>query len=127
MKHIPEMRKKSRSSGLPHPMVEIKFPGVPTYQLKIRDSADEGIGILVRPDSGFLQLIDIGQEINIKLISPSNYDYKKPSGSYLARIEHITEILEKPFKGHILVGLALLKKNTTKNSSYRPRIVIDLI
>ena len=125
MSQKPEMRNKHRSINLPHPMVEIKFPGVPTYQLKIRDSADEGIGIIVRPDSGFLDLIDIGQELNLKLISPSDSDYKGPSGYYLARIEHITKIQKKPLKSHLIVGLALLKKGSSETSAGRPRIIID--
>jgi hypothetical protein len=88
-------------------MVEIKFPGVPLYQLKIHDTGDGEIGVIVRPDSDFLNHSDVGQELEVGLISPGE-DYQKPSGHCLSRIEHITEIKEGPFTSHMLVGLSLL-------------------
>lgn len=112
----PEKRIKPRSkgllNGLSSPMVEIKFPGVPLYQLKIHDTADEGVGIVLRPDSGLLELIDVGQKLEVGLIAPSK-GYQKPSGQYLSRIEHVTKIKEGPFTGHILVGIAFLKEIKT--------------
>ena len=53
--------------------------------------------------------IDVGQELEVGLIAPTE-DYQKPSGHYLSRIEHITEIEEGPFTGHMLVGLSLLNQ-----------------
>ncbi len=85
-------------------MVEIKFTGNPIYQLKVRDISDEGVGVLVRPDSRLLKLIEIGQEISVKLILPRNY--RGPSGTFRAKVEHITEIQEGRFKGHMILGLS---------------------
>ena len=102
-----DKRTKPRFSKLPSSMVVIKFPGVPTYQLKIYDTADEGIGIVVRPDSDLLNYVDVGQQLEVGLIAPSE-DYQKPSSHYLSKIEHITEIEDGPFTGHVLVGLAFL-------------------
>jgi hypothetical protein len=101
-----EERRKARSKDLSNPMVEIKFPGNPIYQLKVRDISDEGVGVLVRPDSKLLNLIEIGHEISIKLVLPRNYT--GPSGNFRSRIEHITEIQEGPFKGHLIAGLSFL-------------------
>jgi len=103
---LPEERRKPRSKDLPNPMVEIKLPGNPIYQLKIRDISDEGVGVLVKPDSKLLNLIEIGHEISVKLVLPRNY--RGPSGHFPARVEHITEIQEGPYRGHMIVGLSFL-------------------
>ena len=102
----PENRSKRRSRSLPNPMVEIKFPGNPVYQLKVRDMSNEGVGVLVRPDSKLLHLIEVGQEITVKLMLPKNYS--EPSGSFRAKVEHITEIEEGPFQGHLVVGISFV-------------------
>jgi hypothetical protein len=102
----PEDRRKPRSKDLSIPMVEIKFPGNPVYHLKVRDISDEGVGILVRPDSNLLKLIEIGHEVIVKLLLPRSYS--GPSGNFRSRVEHITEIQEGPFKGHLVVGLSFI-------------------
>jgi hypothetical protein len=102
----PEVRKKPRSKDLSNPMVEIKSPGNPIYQLKVRDISDEGVGVLVRPDSKLLNLIEIGHEVSVNLVLPRHY--RGPSGNFRARVEHITEIQEGRFKGHRIVGLSFL-------------------
>ena len=89
-------------------MVEIKIPGNPIYQLKVRDISDEGVGVLVRPDSKLLNLIEVGHEVIVKLVLPRNY--RGPSGNFRARVEHITEIQENRFKGHMIVGLFFLPR-----------------
>ena len=38
-------------------MVEFAFAGVPVYQLKAKDISETGIGVIVRADSKFLNLI----------------------------------------------------------------------
>jgi hypothetical protein len=101
-----EERRKARSKDLSNPMVEIKFPGNPIYQLKVRDISHEGVGVLVRPDSKLLKLIEVGHEISIKLVLPRNYT--GPSSNFSSRVVHIDEILEGSFKGHMVVGLFFL-------------------
>jgi hypothetical protein len=101
-----EERRKPRSKDLSNPMVEIKIPGNPIYQLKVRDISDKGVGVLVRPDSKLLNLIEIGHEIGIKLVLPR--DYRGPSGKFRARVEHISEIVEGPYQGHFVVGISFL-------------------
>lgn len=102
----PDRRSRSRSTGLSNPMVEIKLSGGPLYQLKVRDLSAEGVGFVVRPDSNFLKMIQIGQRLNVCLILPINY--KGPSGHYRSRVEHITEITEGPYNGHLIVGISIL-------------------
>ena len=94
----PELRKFPRSTDHPIPMVEIRLSGSPTFLLKIHDTADEGVGIVVRPDSGLLELVEVGQELEFRLNSPSNDICKRPSCPYRSYIEHITEIRKGPHR-----------------------------
>jgi hypothetical protein len=87
-------------------MIEIRFTGHPAYQLKVRDLTNEGAGIVVRPDSDLLNMIEVGQELNVRLVLPR--DYRGPSGHFRSKVVHVDEILEGPFKGHMIVGLSFL-------------------
>ena len=102
----PERRYRSRSTDLSDPLAEIKFSGSPAYMLKVRDLSDKGAGIVVKSDSGLLKMIEIGQELKVRLILPR--EYRGPFGSYRSRVEHITEIQEGPFRGHMILGLSFL-------------------
>lgn len=106
--HYSEKRRRHRSTGPPNPMVEVKLFGNPIRQLKLRDLSDKGAGIVVRPDSSFLKMIEVGQEVNVRLVLPK--DYQGPSGSYRSKIEHITETQESPFIGHMVVGLSFISR-----------------
>ena len=99
-------RNRSRSKELSNPMVVISLSGGPLYQLKVRDLSYQGAGILVRADSIFLRKIEIGRELKVRVVLPRGY--KGPTGFYRSRVEHITEIQEGPFKGHLIVGLSFL-------------------
>ena len=89
-------------------MVEFSFAGVPVYQLKARDISETGIGVIVRPDSKFLGLIQPGQEMSVKLLSPEESAHLQ--GVYRVRIAHVTALAEGKFKGHKLVALELISK-----------------
>ena len=101
----PDRRNRSRSTVLSNPMVEIRLEGGPLYQLKVRDLSNEGAGIVVRSDSNFLKRIQVGQNLDIHLILPVNY--KGPSGHYRSVVQHITEISEGPYSGHLVVGISI--------------------
>ena len=92
-------------------MVEFVFPGVPVYQLKAKDISDTGVGVIVRPDSKFLNLIQIGQEMNVKLLAPK--ESRHMQGAYRVKIAHITALEGGKYKGHKLVALELLSKIAT--------------
>jgi hypothetical protein len=104
-----ERRIKPRLPAMPGQMVEFHFPGVPVYQLKAKDISEIGIGVIVRSDSKFLTLFQVGQEMNVKLLTPqvSRHD----QGFYKARISHITDLGNAgKFKGHKLVAVELISR-----------------
>jgi len=100
-----ERRREKRSYALSQPMVELKFPNFPTYQLKLKEISHSGAGIIVRPDSKVLGLISIGQELKLRLLSPVKAEML--SGDYTVTIQHISELREGPYKGHVVVGVSL--------------------
>ena len=89
-------------------IVEFHFPGVPVYQLKAKDISETGIGVIVRPDSKFLTLFQVGQEMNVKLLTPQ--ELKHDQGLYKARISHITDLDYGKFKEHKMVALELISR-----------------
>jgi len=89
-------------------MVVFAFPTAPLYQLKAKDISETGIGVIVKPDSKILDLIKVGQEMNVELLVPQESRHMK--GFYMARIADITALEEGRFKGHKLVGLELVSK-----------------
>lgn len=103
-----ERRALDRAVQLSNHRVEFKFPGVPVYQLKIRDLSEKGAGVVVKAGSNFLTLIAVGQELNMKLLSPA--ESAAPGGHYLSRVQHISELAGGRFKGHLVVGMSMLKK-----------------
>jgi hypothetical protein len=105
-----EKRIKPRYPALSEHMVVFTFPGASLYQLKANDISETGIGVIVKPDSGFLNLIEIGQEMDIELLAP--LESRHIQGFYRARIAHITGLEEGKFKGHRLVALELISKNS---------------
>jgi hypothetical protein len=101
-----DRRARHRSKEMTNPMAVISCPSGPLYQLKVRDLSYEGAGIVVRPDSNLLKMIDIGQELKVRVVLPR--DYKGPSGHYRSRVEHITEIEEGLYQGHFVIGISFL-------------------
>jgi hypothetical protein len=103
-----EKRIKPRYPALSEHMVVFAFPGAPLYQLKAKDISETGIGVVVKPDSKFLDLIETGQEMDVKLLAPQ--ESRHIQGVYRARIAHITTLEEGRFKGHKLAALELISK-----------------
>ena len=103
-----ERRAAPRYPASSEHMVEFGIPGALIYQLKCQDVSERGAGVIVKPDSKFLDLIKVDQQLKVKLLSPGG---SQPSqGIYQIRIAHITESTEGRFKGHVVVGLELLQK-----------------
>jgi hypothetical protein len=103
-----DRRTLDRAVRLSNHRAEFKFPGVPVYQLKVRDLSEKGAGVVVKAGSNFLTLIAVGQELNMKLLSPS--ESSGPVGHYLSRVQHISQLAGGRFKGHLVVGMSMLKK-----------------
>ena len=102
-----ERRARSRRTELRNYRVEIKLIGAPIYQFRVQDVSSDGAGILIKEDSKFLNLIEVGQIVDAEFISPEGTD---PAGDYKAEIRHITKPNEGKHKGHFLVGLMIIEK-----------------
>ena len=102
-----ERRSEPRSDKLRNYRIEIKFVGEPVYQFRVRDVSTRGAGILVKADSAFLNMVEVGQILEVNFISPRG---SAPSGFYKAEIEHISDLDQGRYKGHRLVGISILEK-----------------
>jgi hypothetical protein len=102
-----ERRAKSRRTQLRNYRVEIKLIGEPIYQFRVLDVSTDGAGILIKEDSKFLSMIEVGQIVDADFISPEGTD---PTGNYRTEIRHITKPNKGNNKGHFLVGLSILEK-----------------
>jgi hypothetical protein len=72
--------------------------------LKVRDLSDKGAGVIVKSDSGFVKMIEIGQEVNVRMVLPRHC--RGPSGRYRSRAEHVTEVQYGPCRGHMIACLS---------------------
>ena len=107
-KHIPiDKRSEPRSAKLRNYRIEIKFVGMPVYQFKVRDVSSKGAGVIVRDDSEFLAMIEVGQVLEVNFISPRG---SNPSGFYKAKVRQISILERGRYKGHRLVGISILEK-----------------
>jgi len=104
----PDRRIEPRVTKLSNHSAEFKLPGVPVYQLIVRDLSANGAGIVARTDSKILELTQIGQKLDVKLISHGESGGR--SGHYRSRIEHISEIKEGRYHGHMVIGISILNK-----------------
>ena len=102
-----ERRFKPRRSKLRNYRIEIKLVGKPIYQFRLINVTAKGAGLLIKDDSAFLNMIEVGQVVEADFISPEG---TVPSGLYKAEIKHITKIDMQEHRGHQLVGLSILKK-----------------
>ena len=102
-----ERRGKHRRTQLRNYRVEIKLTGAPIYQFRVMDVSSDGAVSLIKEDSKFLNMIEVGQIVDTEFISPEGTN---PAGNYRAEIRHITKPDKGKNNGHILVGLKILEK-----------------
>jgi hypothetical protein len=102
-----ERRFEPRRAKLRNYRIEIKLVDKPIYQFRVTNVTAKGAGLLIKDDSAFLNMIEVGQVVEADFISPEGTD---PSGLYKAEIKHITKIDMQEHRGHQLVGLSILKK-----------------
>ena len=103
-----EKRSKPRRTKLKNYRIEIKFVGKPVYQFRVINITTKSAGLLIKDDSAFLKMIEVGQILEADFISPEG---TTPDGLYKAEIKHITKLDKQNNSGHHLVGLSILKKN----------------
>ena len=102
-----EKRFEPRRAKLRNYRIQIKFVGKPIYQFRVINVSAKGAGLLIKDDSAFLKMIEVGQIVEADFISPEG---TAPSGLYKAEIKHITILDKKENRGHRLVGISILKK-----------------
>ena len=102
-----EKRSEPRRAKLRNYRIEIKFVGKPIYQFRVINVTTKGAGLLIKYDSAFLKMIEVGQIVEADFISPEG---TAPSGIYKSEIKHITKLDGQEHRGHQLVGLSILKK-----------------
>jgi PilZ domain len=84
--------------------VEIKLPGIPAYQFKVKDLSVKGASVLIREDSGLVPYLEVDQELDVRYYASNK---RNPEISVKARIKHLTKADVAPYQGHFLVGLAI--------------------
>jgi hypothetical protein len=90
--------------------VEFKLKETGTlYHFKLRDISSNSLGILVNEDSAVLEYLKVNDTLKMK--------YYPPEASGLAeflktQIIHITKKDGVSFKGHFLIGLSILEKQS---------------
>ena len=102
-----ERRSEPRRSKLRNYRIEIKFVGKPIYQFRVINVTAKSAGLLIKDNSAFLKMIEVGQIVEADFISPED---TPPSGLYKAVIKHITKHDMQEYRGHYLVGLSILKR-----------------
>ncbi len=102
-----ERRSEPRRTKLRNYRIEIKFVGQPIYQFRVINVTAKSAGLLIKDNSAFLKMIEVGQIVEADFISPKG---TAPSGLYKAEIKHITKQDMLEHRGHHLVGLSILKK-----------------
>ena len=101
----------SRCSGQELPYddfysVEFSVNGIKLlYQSKLWNSSTAPMFALVKEDSDILNRINVGDVLNMKYYST---DVQSPTRNYDTKIEFISRDHDGRFKGHYLVGLAIL-------------------
>jgi hypothetical protein len=103
-----ERRCEPRSTELSNQRAEFKLTYVPVYQFKVRDLSAKGAGIVVKADSNFMKMIQVGQEVDVKMIPGTGV--AGSSGHQRSRVAHVTELKEGRYRGHLVVGLSFLSK-----------------
>ena len=102
-----EKRSDPRRAKLRNDRIEIKFIGEPIYQFRLINVSTKGAGLLIKDDSAFLNMIEVGQMVDVDFMSPKS---SNPFGMHKAEIKHITKLDKQVHKGHRLVGISILKK-----------------
>ena len=79
------------------------------YHFKLRDIASNSLGILVNEDSAVLEYLKVNDTLKMKYYPPD----ASGSAEFLkTQIIHITKKGGESFKGHFLIGLSILEKQT---------------
>lgn len=88
--------------------VEFSLPGTGNiYKFKLRDLSSSGLCILVNETSAVTKHLKVEDTLDMTFHPPKP---STPVESLKTKIMHITKSEQAPFKGHYLVGLAIIEK-----------------
>ena len=105
-----EKRAETRIAPEKYHSVEFEVPESDClHQFKIWNVSLRGSCLLVRDDSNVLKKIDVGDIFGMKFYPA---DLSQPPEMLKTKIIHITPETQGRFKGHHLVGLMILKKQS---------------
>lgn len=103
---IPERRSEARAADSQYYSVQFTTEGLASvYQFKLWNVSPKGLCILIKEDSAVLNHLSVDDTIEMtyyRADSPGAFDKLK------TQIKHITKNENGRFKGHFLVGLAIL-------------------
>ena len=105
----PDRRSEHRSPGERYYSVQFTTPGLASfYQFKLWNISSSGMCILVKESSDVLRHIEIGDTLDM------TYYLAESQGAHenlRTQIKHITKNVDGRFKGHCLIGLAILESS----------------
>lgn len=102
-----EKRRESRIELQQYHCVEVRtLKTFFIYQFKIWNISSEGMCLLVREDSAFLNNVNVGDILDVKYY-PSDLSW--PPDVHRTRIMHISKGEEEAFKAYYFVGLMIEK------------------
>jgi hypothetical protein len=91
--------------------VELSVPGTEfVYQFKIWNLSEQGLCVVVKDNSDLLKHLTVGSVLEMQYYP---VDVKGATVRLKTEIKHITKQEEGRFSGHALVGLLILKKQTS--------------
>ncbi len=111
-------RLEQRQESTENISVEFQPPAAACpYQFKVRDYSSQGIGILVKEDSCVLDMLHVGDILDMKY-----YQGSPPvSVNVRTKIQHISAPENGRHQNHFIVGLNIMEKeDLAENPSFSP-------
>ncbi len=103
-----EQRRESRKLVVENSSVEFRPENAEiAYHFKLRDYSSKGLGILVKEDSNVLDLLNVGDVLEMKYYQG---DERPMPVSIRTRVEHISPPDKGKCIGHMIVGIYILDK-----------------
>jgi hypothetical protein len=106
-KYLTDRRAEPRQSSERFHSVEMKLASLPIYLFKLKNVSANGACFTVKEGSAILKHLKVGQILNMRYHAE---DEMKPSEVFKSEIKYITKALEKPYKGHYLIGIIVREK-----------------
>jgi len=102
-----ERRGETRHPGKDFYGVEFSLPHIEyVHQFGLWNLSNQGLCILVRPDSRILEALSVGLILDMKFYGPEDASVPR---TLKAEIRHITRAEEGRFRNHVLVGVSILE------------------